>query len=114
MYLAFCASMEPDQARRIFTRVDDVVFRGGKTWIPLDVARIGDGFIAAWQSGAKQWREDIARNQAGFFPVHEAWRECEPAQLPGSTETTLPDNEAIVSAFLDQVQQLAAREIIRR
>jgi hypothetical protein len=50
------------------------------------------------------------RNQAGIFPLQEAWQEYEPVQLPGGMEIALPDRDAIVGAFLLQAEPFGNRE----
>jgi hypothetical protein len=111
IYVAFALGSKPDEARGLFTRADNLIFRGDQCWVPVEVTQINSGFLKAWELGAKEWREGVVRNQAGFFPLHEAWGEYEPVQLPGGMGVTLPGRDAIVNAFLKQVDQFAAREI---
>jgi hypothetical protein len=109
IYLAFSLGVKPDEARGLFTRVDDLIFRGEQSWVPVEVTQISGGFLKAWQLGAKEWRENAVSSQAGFFPLHEAWQLFEPVALPGNLEIALPAKEAIVSAFLQQAEEFAGR-----
>ncbi len=109
--MAFSLGLKPDEARGLFTHVDNLIFRGDKSWVPVEVTQISGGFLKAWELGAKEWRENAARNQVGFYPLREAWQEYEPVQLTGGVEMTLPGRDAIVNAFLQQVEQLVGREI---
>jgi tetratricopeptide (TPR) repeat protein len=83
-------------------------------WVPVEVTERRGGFMKAWAEGAREWREAEAQGSAGFVSVRAAWMEYEPVQLPGSTEVTLPGNDAIVSAFLQEVAKFVDREIAPR
>ncbi|HEB10262.1 MAG TPA: hypothetical protein ENI06_03500 [Spirochaetales bacterium] len=72
IFIAFSLDMVPDAARRSFLRADELIFRNDKTWLPVEITKIQSNFLDAWQAGAKQWRENEAREQAGFYPVHSA------------------------------------------
>ncbi|UCB47293.1 MAG: hypothetical protein JSV25_07755 [Spirochaetota bacterium] len=112
IFMAFSVDMEPDEARKRFLRADELIFREDKTWIPVEITEIGGGFLKAWQKGAKEWRENVARGQAGFYPIHEAWSTYEPVGLPGEViQLTLPDRDSIVSAYLQELIQFIDREI---
>jgi hypothetical protein len=113
IYVSFALDLKLDEARKLFTHVDDLIFRGDKSWVPVDMTQISEGFLKAWRLGAKKWRESAVRNQEGFFTLQEAWQEYEPVQLPGGTVLTLPGKDAIASAFMQQVQQFLDREYIR-
>jgi tetratricopeptide (TPR) repeat protein len=78
IYMAFALGIEPESARRIFLRPEDLVFRDGDTWVPVEITLVRDGFIKAWQIGAKEWRETSDSGTAGFYPVGEAWQVYEP------------------------------------
>jgi len=112
IYVSFALDLNPDAARKLFTHVDELIFRGDKSWVPVDMTQISDGFLKAWQLGAKRWRESVVRNQAGFFTLQEAWQEYEPVRFPGGTVLTLPDKDAIASAFMREVEQFVDQENI--
>jgi hypothetical protein len=78
IYMAFALGIEPESARRIFLRPEDLIFRDGDTWVPVEITLVRDGFIKAWQIGAKEWRETSNSGTAGFYPVGEAWQVYEP------------------------------------
>ncbi len=112
IFMAFSVDMKPDEARKRFLRADELIFREEKTWIPVEITEIGGGFLKAWQAGAKEWRENVARGQADFHPIHEAWGRYEPVGLPGeSVQLTLPDRNSIVSAYLQELIKFIDREI---
>jgi tetratricopeptide (TPR) repeat protein len=73
------------------------------------------GFLQAWQDGAKEWRENLARNQAILYPVHDAWQLYEPVGLPGAEVTVqLPPSEKIVNVYLEEVGKFVDQEILPR
>jgi tetratricopeptide (TPR) repeat protein len=112
IFMAFAVDMTPDEARKRFLRADELIFREDKTWIPVEITEIGGGFLKAWQRGAKQWRENVARGQAGFYPMHEAWSMYEPVGLPSEAiQLTLPDRDSIISAYLQELIKFIDREI---
>ncbi|PKL09843.1 MAG: hypothetical protein CVV51_01675 [Spirochaetae bacterium HGW-Spirochaetae-7] len=112
IYLAFALDLPVDEAARSFTTVGDLLIREGRVWIPVEVTERRNGFLVAWQTGAREWREAIASNSAGFFPIHEAWSEYAPVGLPGaSADLSMPPGDAITSAFLKESTRFIDREI---
>ncbi|MEW5816631.1 MAG: tetratricopeptide repeat protein [Spirochaetota bacterium] len=110
--MAFALDMQPEEARKSFLRADELIFMNEKAWIPIEVTEREGGFLKAWQTGAKEWRENSARQQAGFYPVHEAWRLYEPVGLPGAeVRLSLPERDKVVSAYLEEVVRFIDLEI---
>jgi hypothetical protein len=83
--MAMDLEMTGDQASRTFLRPDDLIIRDGTAWLPIETTMRKEGFVKAWQEGARQWREGVAKNTAAFYPVHDAWREYQPVVLSGSS-----------------------------
>jgi tetratricopeptide (TPR) repeat protein len=104
--------MSEDQARKAFTRTDELIFQGGKAWVPIEVTEREGTFITAWQEGAKEWRENLAKNQADFYPVRIAWKSYPAVFFPGtSTQPALPDASKVVIDFQADLIALISREI---
>jgi tetratricopeptide (TPR) repeat protein len=83
-----------------------------KVWVPVEITEIGDGFLNAWQVGAKEWREAESTGKSGFFQMHDSWNLYEPVGLPGgATGITLPDSDQLVSVYLTEVIKYIDREI---
>jgi tetratricopeptide (TPR) repeat protein len=114
IYLAFSTDLKEEAASRSFSGTSELIIRDGIVWIPVEVTERRGGFMKAWAEGAREWREAIADNTAAFIPVHQAWQEYEPVQLPGVKDITLPAKDAIVSAFLQEVVKFVDREITPR
>ncbi len=112
LFMAFSLDMPPDEARKSFLKAEDLIMNDYKTWIPVEVTELDGGFLKAWQTGAKQWREASAREQAGFFPIRDAWMLYEPVGLPGEGYTvTVPQEDKIMSAYLQELISFIDREI---
>jgi tetratricopeptide (TPR) repeat protein len=115
IYMAFTLAMDPEQAKKSFFKAEDLIFQGGKTWVPVEITMRTGGFLAAWQEGAREWRESSIRSQAAFLPVHEAWKLYEPVGLPGTPAApALPSTDKVVSAYLQEVVRFIDREIYIR
>ena len=115
IFIAFSLDTAPDAARRSFLRADELIFRDGETWLPVEITMVQNNFLEAWQAGARQWRENEAREQAGFYPVHAAWREYEPVGLPGDTTAiSSPSRTSVVNAFLQEMDKFIHSEISTR
>lgn len=114
IFIAFSTGVSPDDARKAFSHADDLIFRGDKSWIPVEVTESA-GFLQAWQDGAREWRENLSRNQADFYPLHDAWQLYEPVGLPGAdVPMNLPAPEKIVSAFQQETGKFIDQEILPR
>jgi len=112
IFIAYSVDMSPDEARKRFLRAEDLIFKDNKTWIPVEVTEIDVGFLKAWQTGAKEWREAVAREQEGFFPMHECWKLYEPVGLPGAgPEVSIPSIDKILNGYLQEVITFIDREI---
>ncbi|MCX7031099.1 MAG: hypothetical protein NTU62_13415, partial [Spirochaetes bacterium] len=112
IYTAISLGLPPDAARAKFKYADELIFAGDKTWVPIEVTS-RDDFMAAWQLGAKQWRESKARNQAGLHPVREAWETYEPVNLPkdSAPPPVVPAAASIVDRYKDVQIKFLDREM---
>jgi tetratricopeptide (TPR) repeat protein len=79
----------------------------GKAWLPIEITSVHEGFMKAWQLGAKEWTENNQSGQAGFYPIQEAWAAYQPVGLPGSeTTVVIPQSDRILVAYESEVQKL--------
>ncbi len=110
IYLAFALEMPPAQARGFFSRPEDLIMRGDKAWVPLEITALEEGFLRAWQLGAREWREAQAASAAGFWPTHEAWKLYEPVALaageslfePPRSSELLARYQGAMAAFVER------------
>lgn len=111
IFVAFDLEMSPDDARKAFLSPDDLIFRENKTWLPVEITVRGDGFLKAWQIGAKEWRENVSENLTGFFEMHTAWELYEPVGFPGTVQIQLPDRNDIVETYEEALEAFIQQEI---
>ncbi len=115
IYIAFATGLYPDEASRRFSATDDLIEKNGVVWVPVEVTERRGGFLKAWATGAKEWREAQAEGTARFLPLHDAWKEYEPVGLPGSgAEATVPAGQALLVAFRQEVSRFTEHEITPR
>jgi hypothetical protein len=104
IYMAVKLGLSPEDARAAFTHKDDLIIKDNKVWLPIEITLRQGGFLKAWQLGAKEWRENLVKNQAVLYPVHDAWKTYTPVGFSSSTSAIkLPDDAKIVKAFSDDL-----------
>ncbi len=113
IFMAFSLDMEPDEARQKFIHPDDLILEDDKAWLPVEVTLIGDGFLKAWETGAREWRENESKGQAGFFPMHEAWKMYEPVGFMGGEQSaiSLPPEDELVGTCIEETNRFVEQEI---
>ncbi|MEI6873749.1 MAG: hypothetical protein WCL50_01320 [Spirochaetota bacterium] len=112
IFMAFALNASEAEARKSFPRVDELIFRDGKAWVPIEVTERKGGFIEAWQLGAKEWRENLSKGQAAFLPIHEAWKTYEPVGFPGQgAPPVVPPAAKVAEDFGAEVERFVQRQI---
>ncbi|MCF7938867.1 MAG: tetratricopeptide repeat protein [Spirochaetales bacterium] len=112
IYAAFSTGLQVDAAEKMFSRLDEFIIKDGSVWVPVEITMLGEGFLQAWQIGAKQWREHNSRGQAEFFPIAGAWQVFPPAGLPETApRIQVPDTELMAKAYTTQLIRFIEREI---
>jgi hypothetical protein len=112
LFVAFSLDMPPHEARMSFLKPEDLILTEYRSWVPMEVTEFEEGFLRAWQTGAKQWREASARDQCRLIPVREAWAIYEPVGLPGESRTVnVPQEDRIMSAYLQELIAFIDREL---
>ena len=114
IFVAFNLEMTPEDARESFLYPDELIFRGTETWLPVEITVRNEGFLKAWQTGAKEWRENDPEGLTGFFPMHEAWTLYEPVGFPGTVTITLPEKGTVINTFIEESENFIQREISSR
>jgi tetratricopeptide (TPR) repeat protein len=115
IFMAFALRATPEEIRASFSQTDELIFRFEKVWIPIEVTEREKGFMDAWQTGAREWRDNLSKNQAGFYRIHDAWSVYEPVGLPGSgTPPVIPAAASVVKDFQDDLARLVDREIFNK
>ena len=112
IFMAFSLDLSEDDARREFTNTDDFIFIDGETWVPVEVTLVQQGFLKAFSTGAKQWRDASRQDVEGFFPVHSAWETYEPVGFTGgSLSFVFPDKENIIANYTASLDAFVSQEI---
>ena len=115
IFIAFALASDEETVRKTFRSMDDFIFQDGKVWVPVEVTERESPFLGAWQTGALEWRDNVNKKQAGFYPVRKAWDTYEPVNYPGiGNQPTLPDQAQVAADFQAEVQNLITREIAAR
>lgn len=115
IYMAISLDVDPDDARRLFNRPDDLIFREGRTWLPIEVTLREGGFLKAWDAGARQWRENQPKGLAELFPVRDCWTRYEAVGFSSSVvPIAMPSADQVVRAYTDEVSSFVNREISTR
>ena len=83
--VAFQLSMSETDARTAFADPSAAILHGGRAWVPVQVSRIREGFLAAWQGGAKKCSDAAASGAPlRMFTLEDAWKAYKPVGIPGS------------------------------
>jgi tetratricopeptide (TPR) repeat protein len=112
IYAAFALGMKPEQAALFFSRSEDLIIKDDTVWIPVEVTLVQDGFLRAWQIGAREWRDASAAGQARFYPTHEAWKLFEPVAIFGTEQSIEPPNtDRLTQRYAAAMRAFVDREI---
>jgi tetratricopeptide (TPR) repeat protein len=114
IFIAVSTGVSPEEARKTFARPDDLIEQDGKDWIPVEVTE-NAGFLVAWQDAAKEWRENTAKQQASFYPLHDAWKLYEPVGISGAEASlNLPAADQVVARYLEDADKFVSEAIFPR
>ncbi|MFW5689787.1 MAG: tetratricopeptide repeat protein, partial [Spirochaetota bacterium] len=112
IFLAFDLGISADEARRQLPRPEDLIFEGDTAWVPLETTALNAGFLGAWQTGARQWREAQARDQAAFVTISESWEVFEPVGLLGQGQpVSLPAGELVFTLYREELTRFIDQSI---
>jgi tetratricopeptide (TPR) repeat protein len=106
IFTAFNVGLDPRTAKAMFLNPGDLITRDDQTWIPVEITRVKDGFLKAWQNGAQEWRAASASQNAEFIPVHDAWDRYSPANAGDIIKVNVspPDSERVFSAYSNELK----------
>jgi tetratricopeptide (TPR) repeat protein len=122
IFVAFALDMDESEARKTFSKPDDLVYIGGEAWVPVEITMVRQNFLEAWTTGAKQWRENATAKTAAHYVVRDAWQTYPPTgfssealgiAIPQTTEV-VPNYTALLRRFVEreiapQVSELKGR-----
>jgi tetratricopeptide (TPR) repeat protein len=106
IFIAVDSGLTPEQAPKELIPESQFIAYKNKAWIPVEITSIHNGFMKAWELGAKEWAENNPSGQAGFYPIQEAWSVYQPVGLPGADVViSVPQSDSILRAYLNEVQK---------
>jgi tetratricopeptide (TPR) repeat protein len=106
IFVAVSTGVASDRAPDSLIAKGMFIDRSGRAWIPVEITARHQGFLKAWQLGAKEWEEGQAAGQAGFYPVQEAWAAYQPVGLPGAGDPiALPQSDQVLAAYQRELQK---------
>ncbi len=113
IYSAFSLDMWPDDAERTFGSLDSLIVEDDTVWLPLEITALRQGFIGAWETGARQWREYSATGEAAIHLTRRAWQVYPAVGSPGDgvVLTTLPDRDRLLRTYSDRLNTFITRSI---
>ena len=116
IYSAFSLDMWPDDAERTFGSLSDLIVEDDTVWLPVEITALRQGFVGAWQVGARQWREHSRTGEAEIYLTRRAWQVYPPVGSPGDGVllTTLPDRDRLIGTYNDRLNSFITRSIHSR
>jgi tetratricopeptide (TPR) repeat protein len=115
IFMAVALQMSQEDVRKTFQNSDDFIYQDGKAWLPIEITLREGGFLKAWQLGAKEWRENKAKNQAAFYPLHEAWKTYQPVGYSSTASNiAIPAQDKLVKVYTAEVNSFVTSQIGRQ
>jgi len=112
IFLAASLGISPEEAQAAFTIPNDLIFKNGKAWLPLEITMLGSRFIQAWQAGAREWRQSADAGTANFYPTQECWTAYEMSGAPtDAVALTYPVLAQLRAAYDNDMGALVDSEI---
>ncbi len=111
IYMAFALKSPPDELRKGFSRLDDLIISDNKAWLPVEITLFQKGFDEAWTVGAKQWRDSSSKEQAAFFSTAEAWSNYQAVGFRDNSSVDVPSRSDVTSAFVKVLSRFVEQEI---
>ncbi|MGA2762250.1 MAG: hypothetical protein ABSG17_02690 [Spirochaetia bacterium] len=110
VYIAFALASGQEEEWKMCSYSDELLFREGKAWVPVEVMERQGSLFAAWKAGLQEWRK--ARKQARLYPVRAAGNTHEPTgSAESGSQPPLTDMVQVAQSFQEEVGHLVVREI---
>jgi tetratricopeptide (TPR) repeat protein len=112
IYAAVSLGITQEEAAKLFTSLEDLIFLEDKTWLPVEVTELSGGFLLAWQLGAREWRESREAGEARLYPVRDAWELYPPVGLPaGDSGFEPPPAEEVLRLYNEELVAFIQAEL---
>ena len=113
IFAAFSLGISVPEARQFLWDDRLVIDHDGAAWIPVEVTLVGDDFQEAWETGAKQWRDNVENDAVGFYPNGESWQTYPAAGWAGEgIEIDLPASDLVQSRYNREIIDLVQRQLM--
>jgi hypothetical protein len=112
IYMAFALDVSQEEAEKIFLKPEDFIIYDEKTWIPVEITLVREGFLKAWQIGAKEWRDGQLNGSVSIFPIRSAWEVYEPVGiLSGGITAAMVDESRVLQSYIASLDSFITREL---
>jgi tetratricopeptide (TPR) repeat protein len=112
IYAAFSLDMSRDKTEKYFKNTDNFIFIDNETWVPVEITMFNESFMKAWETGAREWKDNEAIGSAALYTTHGSWEKYEPVGMPGSEiRVELPVSEDIVLSYTETLNSFIQTEI---
>jgi tetratricopeptide (TPR) repeat protein len=111
IYAAFALKAGEAETRKAFSTAADLIFKDGIAWIPVEITIFQESFEKAWQTGAKQWRENVDKEQAVLHPTREAWETYPAVGFSSGSTIALPDRAVVTKATETTLKRYVDKEM---
>ena len=89
-----------------------LVIHRGMVWIPAEMTMVGSTFTRAWQKGAEEYRDWLAKGKTDIIEVQKAWEQFSPVTLPPTGMRQIKiKQEDIEAKFKDELETLGRQRL---
>jgi tetratricopeptide (TPR) repeat protein len=112
IYMAFDLGLREADAKEFFSSADTLIIREGEAWLPVEITRVQDGFVRAYQTGVQEWLTAEKAGKAGFYPIREAWTEYAPANTGEIVKVapSIPSSQSVETLYDAEMKRFYVAE----
>jgi len=111
IFLAFDTGLSPEAAGKLFKSGDDFFVESGRSWVPVEITLVRDGFQKAWNAGSREWADGKAKGAAGFFEVRKAWELYEPVGFAeGGIAIVMPAADKLSASLRKELDRIVSAQ----
>jgi tetratricopeptide (TPR) repeat protein len=115
IFVLFNSEIPVSKAEDITTNPKLYVIKNGTVWIPVEVTLIGKSFLTAWETGAREYNQNIVNGNLEILTTKEAWNTYIPVTLENiDWRPELPSKSSIEQLYHKDRQELLNREFNQR
>jgi len=112
IYMAFNLGISSDEMKKSFKNTEDFIIMEDEVWVPVEITQIQEGFLNAWQIGARLWRENIVKSAVKIYPIDSAQEIYQPVGLRSENlKLDFPSNSLILESYQSTLSRFISRDI---